>query len=80
MRRMLSRRVSVEAMIELGMWVLALYVGIGLTWAFFDAEQVTQLDEQLRMRLPAGGDVTAYLMTGALWPWRLLGAHIGVVA
>jgi len=80
LRRILSRRVSVEAMLELGMWVLALYVGIGLTWAFFDAEQVAQLDEQLRIRLPAGSDVAAFLMTGALWPWKLLGAHICVAA
>jgi hypothetical protein len=80
LRRILSRRVSVEAMIEAGIWFVALYVVIGLVWAFFDAEQVQQLDEPLRTRLPAGSDMAAFLMIAALWPWLLLGAHICVAA
>ncbi len=78
LRRILSRRVSVEAMIEASLWFLAVYVLIGLTWAFFDAEQVQQLDDQLRTRMPAGSEMAAFLTTGALWPWQLLGAQVCV--
>lgn len=78
LRRILSRRVSVEAMIEASMWFVALYAVVGLGWAFFDAEQVQQLDDQLRLRMPAGSDIAAFLTTGALWPWQLLGARVCV--
>ena len=41
------------------MWFVALYVVIGLAWAFFDAGQVQHLDDQLRTRMPAGADMAA---------------------
>ena len=78
LRRILSRRVSVDAMIEAALWFVALYVVIGLAWAFFDAEQVQQLDDQLRLRMPAGSDMAAFLTTAALWPWQLLGLQVCV--
>jgi hypothetical protein len=65
-------------MIETTFWIVAVYAVIGLVWAFFDAEQVQQLDDQLRTRMPAGSDIAAFLTTGALWPWRILGAQICV--
>ena len=76
LRRLLGYRVSVEVTIEVGMWLLAVYVMIGLVWAFFHAEQVQLLDMQLKTRMPAGSDIAAFLTTGALWPWTLFGASV----
>jgi hypothetical protein len=76
LRRLLGYRVSVEAMIEVVMWLLVVYVTIGLVWAFFHGEQVQLLDTQLKTRMPAGSDIAAFLTTGALWPWMLFGASI----
>ena len=78
LRRVLSPRVSVEAMIEVVMWMLVPYIAIGLGWAFFHPEQVVLLQTELNTRMPAGSDVAAYLTTGALWPWELFGAQIYV--
>jgi acyl-CoA reductase-like NAD-dependent aldehyde dehydrogenase len=39
-RRILSRRVSVEAMIEFAPWMAIPYLVIGIVWAFFNIEQV----------------------------------------
>ena len=52
LRRLLSRRVSVEAMLEFAMWMAIPYLLIGLVWAFFDAEQVQLLETALQSRLP----------------------------
>ncbi|HEY7052944.1 MAG TPA: hypothetical protein VH496_12550 [Mycobacterium sp.] len=76
--RLLHRRVSVEAMIEFGLWLAILYVAVGLAWAFFDAQSVQALQAQLETRMPAGSDILAFLTTVALWPWKLLGADVGV--
>jgi hypothetical protein len=78
LRRVLSPRISVEAMIEVVMWTLVPYIAIGLGWAFFHPEQVRLLQTELNTRMPAGSDVAAYLTTGALWPWELFGAQIYV--
>ncbi|CAM3267669.1 hypothetical protein BST27_09620 [Mycobacterium intermedium] len=74
-RRVLSHRVSVEAMVEFSLWVVCIYATIGLVWAFFQGEPVQTLDASLRTRLPAGSEVAAFLLVGALWPWQVLGAH-----
>jgi len=78
LRWLLSRRVSVAAMIETVMWLAIPYLVIGLVWAFFDAEQVQVIDNAWRARLPAGSDIGAFLVTAAFWPVRLLG--IGLCA
>jgi hypothetical protein len=78
LRRILSYRVSVEAMIEFAMWLLVPYVAVGLTWAFFHDEQVRLVEVGLQTRMPAGSEIAAYLTTAALWPWELLGAHLNV--
>lgn len=75
---MLSYRISVEAMIEFSLWVFGVHTTVGLVWAFFQSEQVQTLDAALRTRLPAGSDVAAFLLVGALWPWQILGAHFCV--
>jgi hypothetical protein len=76
LRRVLGYRVSVEAMIEVALWVVAAYVAVGLTWAFFHDEQVRLLQTGLETRLPAGSDIAAYLTTAALWPWQMLGLQL----
>ncbi|MFV1364535.1 hypothetical protein AAHH97_13960 [Mycolicibacterium elephantis] len=76
LRRVLSRRVSVEAMIEFAMWLAIPYLLIGLVWAFFDAEQVRAIETALQARLPAGADIAAFVQTTLLWPLLLLGTDV----
>lgn len=76
LRRLLSRRVSVEAMIELVMWLAVPYLLIGLVWAFVDAEQVLAIDSALRTRIPAGSDIGAFVLTALMWPAKLFGFDI----
>lgn len=76
LRRVLSRRVSVEAMLEILMWLAVPYLLIGLVWAFFDAQQVALIDTALRARLPAGSDVGAFVLTALNWPARLFGIEL----
>jgi hypothetical protein len=78
LRRMLSRRVSVEAMLEIAMWLGVPYLLIGLVWAFFDAEQVQLIDTALRTKLPAGSDVGAFMVTALMWPAQLFGIDMCV--
>jgi hypothetical protein len=79
LRRVLSRRVSVAAMIELAMWLAIPYLLIGFAWAFFDAEQVQLFETAFRTRLPAGAEILAYVQTAVMWPHLMLGAQVCVV-
>jgi len=76
LRRLLTRRVSVEAMIEFALWMAIPYVVIGLAFAFFRAEQVALIESQLQTRLPAGADVAAYGLTALFWPAELAGVDV----
>ncbi len=76
LRRVLSRRASVAAMIETAMWLAIPYLLIGLVWAFFDAEQVRAIETALQTRLPAGADIAAFVQTTLLWPLLLLGTDL----
>jgi hypothetical protein len=76
LRRLLSRRVSVEAMLEFAMWLAIPYLVIGLVWAFFDAEQVQTIDTALRTRVPAGSDIGAFVLTALNWPARVFGIDL----
>jgi hypothetical protein len=78
LRRVLSRRVSVEAMIEFAMWMAVPYVVVGLVFAFFGAEQVALIETQLQTRLPAGADIAAYGLTALFWPAGLFGVDLCV--
>lgn len=78
LRRVLSHRMSVAAMIELAMWLAIPYLLIGMVWAFFDAEQVQLFETVFRNRLPAGAEVLAYVQTAVLWPHLMLGADVCV--
>ena len=78
LRRLLSRRVSVEAMIEFALWMAIPYVVIGLVFAFFGAEQVALIQTQLQTKLPAGSDIAAYGLTALFWPAELFGVDVCV--
>lgn len=78
LRGLLSRRVSVAAMIETAMWLAIPYLVVGLIWAFFDAEQVQLIETSLRTRFPAGSDIAAFVLTAVLWPVLLLGTDVCV--
>ncbi len=71
-RSLLARRISVEGMIEFGLWMAIPYLVIGLTWAFFNVTKVRHLEELLKSAIPAGGGVAAYLLVAGLWPVYLL--------
>lgn len=72
LRRVLNYRVSLEALIEVALWLAIPYLLIGLTWAFFHVEAVQQLHDQLQKILPAGAEVVSYVAAAALWPALLL--------
>ncbi|BBX67179.1 hypothetical protein [Mycolicibacterium psychrotolerans] len=71
-RRLLSRRVSVYDVVELALWLAIPYVAIGLTWAFFQTQQVGAVEDILTTRLPAGADILSYLLVATLWPLSML--------
>jgi hypothetical protein len=78
LRRALSRKVSVAAMIEFALWLAIPYLLIGLVWAFFDAEQVRLFQTALQIRVPAGSEVLAFVQTAVMWPHLMLGADVCV--
>jgi hypothetical protein len=79
LHEVLSRRVSVEAMIEFALRMAIPYIVIGLVFAFFGAEQVQLIETQLQTRLPAGADIAAFVLTVLLWPAMLFGVDVCVV-
>ncbi len=72
LRRVLNYEVTVEAVIEIAMWLAIPYLVIGLVWGFFHVEAVAQLEAQLNRVLPAGAEVGAYGLAALLWPVLLL--------
>jgi hypothetical protein len=76
LRRVLSHRVSVDAMIEFALWMAVPYLVVGLVFAFFGAEQVQLIETQLQTRLPAGSDIAAFMLTALLWPFQLVGVAV----
>jgi hypothetical protein len=72
LRRLLDRRVSVGALIEVAVWLAAGYLAVGLTWSLFHPEGVQRIEEQLEQRLqfPAGTNyqLAALGEASVLWP------------
>lgn len=75
LRRLLGYRVSIEAMIEVLLWLALPYLFIGLVWTFFHPDQVQAFEDQLSA-LPVGADLVAFGLTTVLWPVLLLGAEV----
>lgn len=78
MRRVLSRKISIEAMLEFLMWAAIPYLVIGLAWTFFHPEQVQLLENQLLLRVPAGANLVSFGLVTLLWPVQVLGASFCV--
>jgi hypothetical protein len=76
LRRLLSRKVSIEAMIEAAMWVAIPYLLVGIAWTFLHADDVARIQDQLTTRIPAGAELAAFGATTALWPFLLFGDEI----
>ncbi len=76
LRRLLSRKVSIEAMLEVAMWIAIPYLVVGIVWTFFNADDVARVETQLQTRLPAGSDLVAFGATAALWPFLLAGHEV----
>lgn len=76
LRRLLSRKVSIEAMLEIAMWIAIPYLVVGIAWTFFNADDVARVQTRLETRLPAGSDLAAFGTTAALWPFLLAGHEV----
>ncbi len=72
LRRVLSRRISVEALIELGLWLALPYLLIGIVYTFLNAARVDWMEAQLNQVLPAGANIVAFAESTLLWPLLLL--------
>ncbi|MCB0929756.1 MAG: hypothetical protein U0R77_04115 [Mycolicibacterium insubricum] len=71
-RRVLGHRVSVEALIEVGLWLALPYLLIGIGYTFLTADRVDFMEAQLSHYLPAGANVAAFGESILLWPLLLL--------
>ncbi|WP_370333976.1 hypothetical protein [Mycolicibacterium hippocampi] len=78
-RRLLSRQVSVADAIEAALWLAIPYVAVGLVWAFFQTDELRQLEGVLQPWLPAGAGMAAYLIVAGLWPVYLVLPAVCVV-
>ncbi|MCV7064673.1 hypothetical protein H7H51_01300 [Mycolicibacterium farcinogenes] len=75
-RRVLSRKASVEQVLETLMWLSLPYPVIGLVWTFLHPEQVQLIETSLLTKFPAGADLVAFGQVTLLWPVLLLGADV----
>jgi hypothetical protein len=73
LRRLLSRKVSIAAMLEFVMWLAIPYLIAGVVWTFFDADDVARIESRLQTSVPAGAELAAFGATIALWPFLLVG-------
>jgi hypothetical protein len=76
LRRLLSRKVSIEAMIEAAMWIAIPYLLVGIVWTFVHADDVARIETQLQTRIPAGANLAAFGATTAAWPFLVFGEEI----
>jgi hypothetical protein len=67
-RRILSRPVSVDAMIEFAMWCALPYILVGLVFTFFNPDDVASLERSLQTVLPAGANLVAFSVVTLLRP------------
>jgi hypothetical protein len=76
LRLLLSRKVSIEAMLETAMWIAIPYLVVGIMWTFVNADDVARIESHLETRIPAGSELAAFGATTALWPFLLFGHEI----
>jgi hypothetical protein len=75
-RRLLSCKVSVEAMLEFLLWAGLVHVLIGLAWSFIHFETVERVEDGLRPLIPAGPEVAAFGLTTLLWPYMAIASTL----
>jgi hypothetical protein len=80
LRTVLSRKVSVEAMIELAMWLAIPYIAIGLVWSFLHPEPIQVREQTLQIQIPAGADLIAFGESTLLWPVLMLAPAVCTAA
>ena len=70
LRRALSHRVSVGALIEIALWLGGAYLTVGLVWSFFHPDGVHRIEAQLeqQLHLPAGTQLVALGEASVFWP------------
>lgn len=68
LRRVLNYKVSVEALIELAIWLAIPYLGVGLVWTFLHPDQVAAIETGLLTRVPAGANLIAFGEVTLYWP------------
>jgi hypothetical protein len=76
MRRLLSRKVSLGAMLEFGLWMGLVHVIVGLVWTFLHYDTVTRLGDQWQTLVPAGAELVAFGVTTLLWPLMLIASVV----
>jgi hypothetical protein len=76
LRRILNHRMSVEALIEIVLWVAMPYLTIGMVWAAVHPGQMEQFATTLEVRLPQGIDVIAFAQIVVLWPLLAISPHL----
>jgi hypothetical protein len=68
LRRLLQRRVSIGALIELAAWLAIPYLCIGFVWTVFHTEQMQRIQTRIERVMPTGADAAAFGLTTLLWP------------
>ena len=71
-RRLLSRKASVAAMLEFGLWIGLAHVLIGMVWTFLNYDTVARLGADLQTWFPAGPELVAFGVATLLWPLLLI--------
>ncbi|WP_090599489.1 hypothetical protein [Mycobacterium lentiflavum] len=68
----LARPVSVQALIELALWLALPYLLIGFFWATIHPDRVRELEAEWAKVIPVSPDLVAFGEAAALWPAILL--------
>lgn len=76
LRRVLSYRISVAALLETAMWLAIPHLLAGVVFAFLQPQYVAFYEERWATVLPAGADLAGFGQTVALWPTLLFAAQI----
>ncbi|MGB8405287.1 MAG: hypothetical protein WCE30_14595 [Mycobacterium sp.] len=76
MRRFLSRKVSVAAMMEFALWLAIPYVVAGLVWTFLHPADMRRIGYQWDRVVPAGSQIVALVEMTAVWPVLATGVEI----
>ncbi len=76
LRRVLSYKITVAALIEIGLWLAIPYIAIGLAWSALHPAYAQQIQSHLLNQLPAGSEFLAFMDSAMLWPVLLFSSGI----